>query len=487
MGAMGADFGPEHPTLVAIGASRSRLGATRGVDELLRRVSLQDNPMRVQGKIMSLVHADAHRGLARSLPDRQAVALHHQSMNPHWVSISASADPNLQLSDEPLASALAQRLSLTQKPIPSYTDIVTDSACPNCGLEHVSPYLEGAITCYRGGNPGRLRWHTTVNRTLYAMARSVGLEASIEPRSMAPPGQPQVRVDLSVHSMLDNADVHCDVRTYCASAPTTIATEAGFPGTLADLIEKEKTAKHLPVIKAHSQRDLFFPFAVSEHGSLGPQAHEFLDMVFARSASPGAAKTYWLRRLAVVTANATHDIYHRQLQRLPDSSGAAALPMDADLHGQVADPGGAVGAPDGGPRQTPTLARAGIEAAGAPVTPPGCRCAGGPACDACVTCAQRGPMALGDPIEATLHAGAAAGLGVVTPPCPQEPAGAGAGGGVTDPAPPPMNDEEEHGGLRDDEGMEAGPGRLAVAPGHIGAGRGQREIETYVKVLQFCS
>ena len=85
------------------------------------------------------------------------------------------------------------------------------------------------------------------------------------------------------------------------------------------------------------------------------------------------------------------------------------------------------------------------------------------------------------------YAGVAAGLGAVAPPGPQEPAGAGAGGGVTDPAPPPMNDEEEHGGLRDDEGMEAGPGRLAVAPGHIGAGRGQREIETYVKVLQFCS
>ena len=37
-----------------------------------------------------------------------------------------------------------------------------------------------------------------------------------------------------------------------------------------------------------------------------------------------------------------------------------------------------------------------------------------------------------------------------------------------------MNDEEEHGGLRDDEGVEAGPGRLTVAPGNIGAGRGQR-------------
>ena len=78
-----------------------------------------------------------------------------------------------------------------------------------------------------------------------------------------------------------------------------------------------------------------FAFAVSEHGSLGPQARELLDMVFIRSACPGAAKTYWMRRLAVVTANAVHDMLHRQLQRLPDPSGAAALPMDADLHGRV--------------------------------------------------------------------------------------------------------------------------------------------------------
>ena len=45
---------------------------------------------------------------------------------------------------------------------------------------------------------------------------------------------------------------------------------------------------------------------------------------------------------------------------------------------------------------------------------------------------------------------------------------------MADPAPPPMNDEEERGGLRGGRGMEADPGQLAVAPGNIGAGRGQR-------------
>ena len=37
-----------------------------------------------------------------------------------------------------------------------------------------------------------------------------------------------------------------------------------------------------------------------------------------------------------------------------------------------------------------------------------------------------------------------------------------------------MNDGEEHGGLRGGRDMEADPGQLAVAPGNIGAGRGQR-------------
>ena len=45
---------------------------------------------------------------------------------------------------------------------------------------------------------------------------------------------------------------------------------------------------------------------------------------------------------------------------------------------------------------------------------------------------------------------------------------------MADPAPPPMTDEEEHGGLRDGEDVEAGPGRLTMAPGNIGAERGRR-------------
>ena len=40
--------------------------------------------------------------------------------------------------------------------------------------------------------------------------------------------------------------------------------------------------------------------------------------------------------------------------------------------------------------------------------------------------------------------------------------------------PPPVTDEEEHGGLRDGGDVEPDPERLAVAPGNIGDGRGQR-------------
>ena len=77
------------------------------------------------------------------------------------------------------------------------------------------------------------------------------------------------------------------MRTYCVSGEATLATEAQFPSTVADWVEREKTAKHLPVIKAHNRHDRFFAFAVSEYGSLGPQARELLDMVFIRSACRG--------------------------------------------------------------------------------------------------------------------------------------------------------------------------------------------------------
>ena len=235
----------------------------------------------------------------------------------------------------------------------------------------------------------KTRWHTSMVRTLHAMMRSAGMEVTYEPRSLAPPGQPQVRVDLANHSMVDGADVHCDVRTYCASAEATLATEAQFPGTVADWVEREKTAKHLPVIKAHNPRDRFFAFAVSEHGSLGPQAHELLDMVFIRSACPGAAKTYWMRRLAVVTANAVHDMLHRQLRRLPDPSGAAALPLDSDLHGQIPAGEAGGGAPRGvGQPPAPPMAT-GAEAGGSPVGPVAGGCGCGSTCDGGARCARR--------------------------------------------------------------------------------------------------
>ena len=75
----------DHPTFQAY-AAKARLLRTDGFDALLGKMSKQDRPIRVQGKIMNLIQAHQHRALARSLPDREAVTLHHQSMIPHWVS-----------------------------------------------------------------------------------------------------------------------------------------------------------------------------------------------------------------------------------------------------------------------------------------------------------------------------------------------------------------------------------------------------------------
>ena len=136
-----------------------------------------------------------------------------------------------------MSTNLALRLSLTQLPTQSFTDSASDRTCPSCGKDHVTARLEGAITCYDGGNPGRLKWHTDLLRAICAAQRHCKQEVTYEPASIAPPDQPQVRVDCANHSLLAGATVHADVRTYCASSPTTIHKEAGLPGILADCVE----------------------------------------------------------------------------------------------------------------------------------------------------------------------------------------------------------------------------------------------------------
>ena len=74
----------DHPTVRAATAAKHRLLRVEGFDTLLQKISLQDRHLRVQGKIMNLIQAGKHRDLARSLPDREAVTLHHQCMNLHW-------------------------------------------------------------------------------------------------------------------------------------------------------------------------------------------------------------------------------------------------------------------------------------------------------------------------------------------------------------------------------------------------------------------
>ena len=328
-------FTGTHPTFRAFAAAKARLLRTDGFDILLRKMSIQDRPLRVQGKIMNLIHAAQHRALARSLPDREAVTLHHQAQNPHWVSISASADPSLQMSDDVLATNLALRLSLTQLPTSSFTDNASDRVCPGCGKQHVSAHLEGAITCYDGGNPGRLKWHTELLRAICAAQRHCNQEVTYEPPSLAPPDQPQVRVDCANHSILPGASVHADLRTYCASSPATIGREANLPGILADLVEREKRQKHLAVIRAHNPRDLYFTVAVSEHGAFGPEAEELFDLVFSRSECPSAYQTYWRRVFSVKTAEAVHAMYHRQVTGARRKQGEVPLPTADALHGQT--------------------------------------------------------------------------------------------------------------------------------------------------------
>ena len=68
-----------------------------------------------------------------------------------------------------------------------------------------------------------------------------------------------------------------------------------------------------------------------EHGAIGPQGLDLLDLLFSKAAkgSSAALKTYWMRWLAVVTARRVHAILFGQVRGFTGSKAPA--------HQQAAD------------------------------------------------------------------------------------------------------------------------------------------------------
>jgi hypothetical protein len=329
-------YDQDHPAFAAALGAGERLRRAKGMGSLLKKLSMQDRPMRIQAKIMALVHMERYRMLERTLPDREMTVLQASAAAPHLISVSASADGALQVADEVLATHLARRLCLTQLPTPSFTDAAKEAECrcPGCGQSHVGAHLDGALACYAGGNPGRLAWHDMWLRDLHAMALSCGWRATLEPRSVAVGSA--IRCDLLLHGFTHTGGAaYIDVRTWVRTKPSEAAAEACFPGLRCDHLEAAKTKKHYPAIRANNPEDCFYALLIDEAGGVGPQGAEILELICKRAPCPVAMLTYWRRRLAVTTARRVHAIMHTQLRGYAKPVTAAPAPAPGEVAAQT--------------------------------------------------------------------------------------------------------------------------------------------------------
>ena len=125
--------GGRHEPTAAYAAAALRLRATPGMTALMEKLTVHDRPRRAQGKIMNLIHAVDVGDLVRALDPREVTVIQASAEAPHLVSISA----HLRVSNEILATHLAQRLSVTQLPSPPSTGAaLTTHRCPACGKDH---------------------------------------------------------------------------------------------------------------------------------------------------------------------------------------------------------------------------------------------------------------------------------------------------------------------------------------------------------------
>ena len=236
-----------HASVAAAQQATRRLTATPGMGALLERLSIHDRPRRVQGKIMNLVYAVRVDNLVRTLPPREQTVMQASAQAPHLISITASCDPNLQLSNDVLATSLAMRLSVAQTPSsPSTGAATTTHRCPACGRDHVNSHLDGCISCKEGGTTLRTLWHDDVARVLYYTARGLNIPGKLEPPSVAADSSIRADVKLS-HVSRRHGDQYVDVVTYEHTKPGTWDNESRLPGIHCDIAEQKKRKKHLEV------------------------------------------------------------------------------------------------------------------------------------------------------------------------------------------------------------------------------------------------
>jgi hypothetical protein len=361
-----------HAQFVAQSAAKSRLCATEGMADLLRKLSVHDRPRRAQGKIMNLKHAVEVADLVRTLPPREVTVMQAAANAPHLVSISAGSDPRLRVPNNVLATNLALRLSVTQLPTTPSTGAASETShkCPGCAQFHVNAHLDGVISCGPAGTALRTHWHDDVARVVHQTAAGIGIPSKLEPASVA--ADSNIRCDIRLsHASARRGDVYVDVVTYEHTQPDTWDREAFLPGIHCDKEEEKKRDKHFRSVQASDSRNEFVPFAINEYGGVGPQAEEFIDSLVSLGPDRVARKTHLMRRIAAVTAEHVHRQLHGRTKghavvrptvvRAADDGGDDGVVTAGDLAEQTENAddamamedglGGGLGAAGGGMRR----------------------------------------------------------------------------------------------------------------------------------------
>ena len=180
-----------------------------------------------------------------------------------------------------------------------------------------------------------------------SLARFCGFRAKVEPAA-ANPALSGKRVDVTIRDLLPRAGVvHVDVVTCSVTSKSALRIGSDVvDGAAAAAAAAGKISSHRDLVLSANPDNRFLPWAVEEGGRLGADAEALVDTLIRAGcpdpASRRAAKTYWMRALAVTTARGVarvlqrlcvYDIKRRRLPtpRLPSNADAPGRPSAASL------------------------------------------------------------------------------------------------------------------------------------------------------------
>ena len=96
----------------------------------------------------------------------------------------------------------------------------------------------------------------------------------------------------------------------CHPTAATYVNSYGQSGDAAKKVAAKKVKKYGALATQLGYK--FIPFAVNEHGGIGPQADDFIDSLVSLGPDRVARKTHLMRRIAAITAEHVHRQLHGQ-------------------------------------------------------------------------------------------------------------------------------------------------------------------------------